>query len=422
MLAKPKHIIFINRYFYPDHSSTSQILSDLAFALARQGCRVSVISSRQRYDQPKAELAAKEVIDGVEVVRVRTTRFGRLRLVGRAVDYLTFYLFAAIALVRLARRGSIVVAKTDPPLLSLIAWPIARLRGALLVNWLQDLFPEVAEVLGVGGRTGRIGFAVLKVLRTRSLKSADANVVVGELMAERLIELGVPQSRIIVIPNWADGAGVHPIEHAGNPIREQWGLNGAFTVGYSGNLGRAHDWETILGGIIEVERRLSETPAVTNGQKPNAEIAWLFIGSGAQMPAFASAVKEKGLRSIRFLPYQPREKLAESLSAVDVHLVSLRPELEGLVVPSKLYGISAAGRPTLNIGDSDGEVARIVERDGAGVTVPVGDVQGFASAILALWTNAAQRRAMGQSARVAFEAKHDVSHAVARWQAVLDLR
>ena len=140
------------------------------------------------------------------------------------------------------------------------------------------------------------------------------------------------------------------------------------------------------------------------------------------MPAFASAAKEKGLTSIHFLPYQPRERLAESLSAVDVHLVSLRPELEGLVVPSKFYGIAAAGRPTLNIGDRDGEIARIVKCDGAGVTVPVGDVQGFASAILTLWTNAAQRRAMGQSARAAFEARHDVRHAIARWQTVLGMR
>lgn len=422
MLAEPKHIIFINRYFYPDHSSTSQILSDLAFALAKRGCRVSVITSRQRYDAPKADLPAAEAIDGVQVVRVPTTRFGRLRLLGRAIDYLTFYLFAAVSLARLARRGSIVVAKTDPPLLSLMAWPVARLRGALLINWLQDLFPEVAEALGVGGRTGRVGFAILRALRTWSLKSADTNVVVGELMAERLIELGVAPSRVVVIPNWADGDGVRPIEHTENTIRQQWGLNGAFAVGYSGNLGRAHDWETILGGIIEVERRLSESPTSIDRPKPNATIAWLFIGSGALMPAFAAAVKEKGLSSVHFLPYQPRERLAESLSAVDVHLVSLRPELEGLVVPSKFYGIAAAGRPTLNVGDGDGEIARIVRRDNAGVTVSLGDVQGFAASILSLWTNSAQRRAMGSSARAAFEAKHDVRHAVARWQTVLGVR
>ena len=118
------------------------MLSDLAFDLARQGERVTVITSRQRYDAPNVALPAKETIDGVEIFRVWTSRFGRQNLIGRSADYLSFYVTAAWTLLRLARRGDIVIAKTDPPMLSVIAAPIARLRGARLVNWLQDIFPD----------------------------------------------------------------------------------------------------------------------------------------------------------------------------------------------------------------------------------------------------------------------------------------
>ena len=127
-----------------------------------------------------------ESIDGVRVIRVWTSRFGRANLIGRAVDYLTFYLSAGVAVMLAARRGDIVIAKTDPPMLSVIAHPMCRLRGALLVNWLQDLFPEVAEAVGGGGgsRLSRFCIAV-STLRNRSLKGAAMNVAIGEGMAER---------------------------------------------------------------------------------------------------------------------------------------------------------------------------------------------------------------------------------------------
>ena len=140
-------IIFLNRYFFPDHSATSQMLSELAFYLAESGHSVAVITSRQRYDDAAALLPASERIRGVEVHRVRTTRFGRAHLPGRAADYASFYLTAGWRLWRLARGRDVIVAKTDPPLIAVVAWLIARLRGATLVNWLQDVFPEVAERL-----------------------------------------------------------------------------------------------------------------------------------------------------------------------------------------------------------------------------------------------------------------------------------
>lgn len=179
-------LIFLNRYFYPDHFATSQILSDLALFLSSKGYQVHVITSRLRYDVPKARLPASENCRGVEVHRVWTSRFRRHFLPGRGIDYLAFYLTASWRLLRLARPGDVIVAKTDPPLISVIVDWVVRFRKALFVNWLQDLFPEVAMALNVRGFSGSLGRWLVR-LRNDSLKNAQINVVLGERMRERLL-------------------------------------------------------------------------------------------------------------------------------------------------------------------------------------------------------------------------------------------
>lgn len=421
-MASPTHaprVVFINRFFHPDHSATSQMLSDLAFALAARGWDVSVLTSGQIYDRPEARLPARDEIRGVHVRRVWTTRFGRRNLVGRAIDYLSFYLTAAAALPAMIGRGDIVVAKTDPPLMSVIAAPLAAFRGARLVNWLQDVFPEVAEAVAKPHAFTRPLFGMLRRLRDRSLKSARLNVTIGEVMASRLAARGVAGPKIRVIPNWADGALVHPVPRDGNPLRTAWGLDGKFVVGYSGNLGRAHESETMLRAIARLEQKGAAAPAtaVTNGGR--LDIAWLFIGGGAQLDVLRKEAEVLGLGSVMMQPYQPRERLAESLGVADVHLVTLRPELEGLIVPSKFYGIAAAGRGTIFIGDHDGEIARLLRENACGETVANGDDAALADFVEQL-ADAPQRVAdMGRAARAAFDQAWSLDAAAAEWEDAL---
>jgi glycosyltransferase involved in cell wall biosynthesis len=403
-------LIFVNRYFHPDHSATSQMLSGIAFALAAEGHDVHVVTSRQRYDAPGDVLPASEMADGVAITRVWTSRFGRNNLLGRAFDYLTFYLAATLALWRLSRRGDVIVAKTDPPMMSVLAAPVARWRRAHLVNWLQDVFPEVAEGLGMSrGLLVRMAFAAMRRLRDRSLRAAAANVVLGERMAERLAALGMDGARTHIIPNWADGVLVRPVESAVNALRNDWGLAGKFVVGYSGNLGRAHDVATMLDAI-----------AITERSSLSDRIVWLFIGGGAQLATMQQEAKSRGLSSVAFRPYQPAERLAESLSAADVHLISLRPELEGLIVPSKFYGIAAAGRATIFIGDADGEIARALRRDNAGLCVAQGNGMSLAEAVLALATEPHRCWSMGENARAAFDRDYDKALAIEKWRLLID--
>jgi colanic acid biosynthesis glycosyl transferase WcaI len=395
-------IVFLNRYFHPDHSATSQMLSDLAFHLAGHGQVVHVITSRQRYEEPAAALPATESIGGVAVHRVWTTRFGRRHLAGRAIDYLTFYLSAALRLARLARTGDVVVAKTDPPLISVPAALVARLRGAQLVNWLQDIFPETAERLGMRFAQGPLS-TLLRGLRTLSLRTARVNVVLGERM--RAVVEGLAPGTTEIIHNWADGAEIRPIPAESNPLRETWGLADKFVVGYSGNMGRAHDFETVLGAC----ERLRKEPG----------IVFLFIGAGSQRGWLERQVMARSLTNIVFKPYQPRSALRESLSAADVHLVSLRPALEGLIVPSKFYGIAAAGRPVIFVGARDGEIARLINAYGCGITVWTGDAAALANAICTLRADPARAAMMGNAARHLLETRFDLPLAMARWKTVL---
>lgn len=366
-MQKPK-LIFINRYFYPDHSATSQILSDLAFDLAKNHSNhpIHIVTSRQRYDNATAGLPAFEIIQNVNIHRIATTHFGRQNLWGRAVDYISFYCSAAIKLLELTRPSDILIAKTDPPLISIVAAPIAKLKRAHLVNWLQDLFPEIAAQLGVKLARG-LPYKLLKSLRNFTLLQAETNIAIGELMAERLKHEGIPDHKITIIHNWADGDQLHPIPREQNPLRSAWHLQDKFVIGYSGNFGRSHDFTTLLN--------------TAEALKDRKDIVFLLIGGGAQLPNIQKTCLAKDLKNVIIKPYQARTRLSESLSVADAHLISLKPNLEGLIVPSKFYGILAVGRPVIFIGSADGELAKIIKLENLGQLVTQGSQEQLTAAI-----------------------------------------
>ena len=396
-----RRVIFVNRYFFPDHSATSQMLGDLAFHLAARGWEVGVVTSRQRYDDPLAKLPARERVAKVDIHRISTTRFGRMRLLGRAIDYLTFSLGALRLLRRTLQPGDIVVALTDPPLISVVASWAAAARNAKLVNWVQDLFPEVAERLGALKRGMFVTF--LTRLRNQSLRRAGMNVVIGESMEKLLSPLRVPTH---VRPNWADGSSIRPLAHDRNGLRKEWTPGPAFVVGYSGNLGRAHEFETMIQAAAKL--------------RDDDRVRFLMIGSGPRLRSVQRAVEEKNLVNVIFRPYQPRERLTESLGAADAHLISLDPAVEGMIVPSKFYGIAAAGRAAIYIGDPEGEIPQILSRYDCGVAVPAGDSEALASAIRSLASDPDRARRMGENSRRLFEQSYDAPIAFADWERVLE--
>ena len=397
-------VIFVNRFFWPDVSATSQLLSDLAFSIAASGRPVVVVTSRQRYDDASAELPVNEEVNKVSIRRVWTSQYGRQRLYGRAIDYLTFYSSTLWRLLCTVKKGDVVVAMTDPPLILILAALVTLLKRAKLVNWHQDVFPEIASSLGVKGMRGR-GARVVKSLRNSAISAAAANVVLSRRMAQVLAVEGVDVANLTIISNWSDGHEVYPTRADENPLRKQWNLQNKFVIGYSGNMGRVHEF----AAIIDAAERLQH----------DTDIVFLFIGGGFYRQQIEDEAEKRGLRNIFFRPYQPRECLLDSLGVPDVHLVSLRPDMEGLVFPSKLYGIMAAGRPTLFVGAENGDVAQILRNEHCGIAVNSGDVDGIVDAIRHFRNDATHRREMGDRGHALFERHYEMNAALASWCKVL---
>jgi colanic acid biosynthesis glycosyl transferase WcaI len=367
---------------------------------------VHVVCGDNLYADPGKRLRKEEILDGVHVHRVSGGRFGRSGLAGRAVDYIGLYASLRKRVSALLKAGDILIVKTDPPLLTIPLAGLARKRNAVFVPWLQDIFPEVATALGVPFVRGPIE-SLLTRLRDRSLKSAQHIVAIGERMQRHLSNRGIDTARIHVIPNWSNDTDLAPVAPDENPLRTAWGLDGKFVVGYSGNLGRAHEFDTFIAAAEQFKGR--------------SEIAFLFIGGGHHVEALKSEAKSLGIADLfQFQPYQAREFLSQSLSVPDLHWLSLRPELEGLIVPSKFYGIAAVGRPVINVGAQDGEVASLISRYQCGVTIQPGDGAGMATAIERFMNEPAKVQACGQNGRQMLVDHFSKDRAMARWESLLE--
>ena len=383
--ARKRKIIFVNRFAWPDHSATAQILTQVSEALASAGHDVHVIASRAHYSGGGAGLSAQETHAGVTIHRTWTSRFGRANLVGRALDYLSFYASGFFSVLRHAHGKDLVIAKTDPPLLGVTIGLAAKMKGATRANWLQDLYPEVAAALDVSLAKGLVG-RLLKSLRNHSLRRSELVIAIGSRMKKRLVSERIDSSRIVILPNFSRDDEIAPDPEGTNALKQAWGFGEQdFVVGYSGNLGRAHDYETMLdaAGMLKDDR----------------DTRFLFVGGGHANTLVGQEARKRALDSLHFQPYQPESQLGQSLSVPDVHWLSLKPELEGLIVPSKFYGIAAVARPVIMIGDPDGEIGQIVNRFECGAVFAPGQWRELAGYLTHLKQDPASRYRLGQNAR-----------------------
>jgi glycosyltransferase involved in cell wall biosynthesis len=388
-------VVFVNRFYWPEEPATAQLLADLAGALAAAGRRVRVLAS----NPGGAGRPAREQHEGVEIVRLRSPRFGGRGRVAKAASWAGFALAALWWVTCHTRRGDTVVLLTDPPLLAAVAGPLARARGARVVHWVQDIYPELPLALGARG----LGW--LRAVRDRAWRRADACVAPGTDMAAFIRDRGVSVAAIHVIANWAP-LGLAPADdHVRAGQRRAWGVADRFVVAYSGNLGRVHDLEPVLG----LAAALQAEPA----------FVFLFIGDGAQRPPLEELARARALTNVRFLPPVPRPALAAGLAAADVQLVTLRAACTQLVFPSKLAGAAAAGRPVLFIGPPDCEPARLVATGGFGASFARDATAAMADTLRAWQAAPAVRAALGRAAETFAAREAGLAPAVARWEALL---
>lgn len=393
-------ITIVNRYYWPDESATSRMTTSLAIALAVRGFDIRVLASRHLHNDTSVVLPAEETHRGVRIRRVWSTGLGRSRLASRALDYASFHLGACLLLLRDGSADDICISCSDPPLISVTTMLPVGLRGSRQVNWLFDLFPEVAMDLQVISRRSPLARLML-LLRDWSLRRSALNVAPMQAMRDHLLARGIDRMSLSVIESWSDGREIFPLPAGEPPLRREWGLSGKFVVGYSGNLGRAHEF----GTLVDAAERLKDRP----------DIVFLFVGGGHRKAWVESEARRRGLGNMHFKPLQPRERLNEALAVADVHIVSQLPEMEPFVIPSKFYGIAAAGRPTIFIGSAASEIARHIAASNCGQAVAIGDVDGLTDAILRMADWDYLGATMGANARRLFDAQFTEERGVDQW-------
>ena len=403
-----RRVHFVNRFYYPDESATSAMLTDLINGLDTSTYDVSVITGKSYYTSDLGELPAHEMIGDVNVRRIASLRVFNGSMLGRIINYILFHFLAAFLVLKNVRRGDIVVCLTDPPLLSVTLFGPTLLKGGQLVNWVQDIFPEVAAGLSFGGPLSKLA-PILQPVRDAVWRRSAMNVVIGDRMGDLVQSRGVIEDRISVIPNWCDELALTPQNDRGLAIRQEWGLSeDDFIVMYSGNLGRAHDISTILGAMKELHR------------SGLSQVKFVFVGGGAQSEALRNSIKAAGINSAYFFPYRPKSELAQSLSVGDVHWISLAPELEGMIVPSKFFGVGAVARPSIFVGSEDGELAQIQREADCGWQVNQGDSQAFTALVQRLLADPREVAIAGQNARRALETILHRRARISQWQNLLE--
>ncbi len=394
-------VLFVNRFYAPNQSATAQMLTGLAERLADGGRDVRIITSRQERSGSR-----RETVRGVSVERVANARFARFGLVGRLVDYLTFGFAAGRAVLRQTSPGDIVVAKTDPPLLGVLIGPIARWKGAASVHWLQDLYPEAMDAAGFrSSGLSRLVLDALGRLRDRELKRATSTVVIGNAMRARLNANVAEPPKTILIPNCADGGSIRP-----QPPREDFASQRPLTIGYCGTLGRMHDAETLLEAVHLT---------AANGCMASAHVHWRFVGGGVGHQAITDAKRKLHLEHVTCEPPRVSAAVSDMLAEMDLHIVSLKPAAEGVSLPSKLYGILAAGRPVVFIGAANSEIAQLVRRHDIGIAVTNGEPERLVRALAAYGEDRERLVSQGRNARAVFERMYDRPIIAAQWDGLL---
>jgi colanic acid biosynthesis glycosyl transferase WcaI len=378
-------VCYFNRSYWPDTGATGQLLTELAEDLvATHGFEVTVVTG---YPLGEAggithQAPSRETRNGVRIVRAAGTTFVPGRFVGRACNYVTYFLSALWIALRLPPQD-VTVALTDPPIIGLAA--LAARPRCGMIFYCQDIFPEVAALLA--DFHSPLVNGILDWLNRFLLRRARRIIALGDTMASRLIEgKGADPARITVISNWADTSAIVPSEKH-NAFAVQHGLVDRVVVLHAGNIGMSQN----LDVVIDAAERLRRRP----------DIVVLFIGDGNRRAPLEAMAAARGLSNIRFLPFQPRDQLRWTYASSDICLVSLKPGLAGYIVPSKLYPILAAGRPYVAAVEPSSEVAALTARHDCGVVVTPGDADAMAAQILALADDAPRRAAMGAGARAA---------------------
>lgn len=361
-------ITVISQCYLPDVTGNAAYAHGLAAALQARGHRVTVLAGRHGYVAGDTSFATREVVDGVQIVRLPTHGVGSATMLGRLLAYSSFLVHAAKR-VATGPRSDLVIAITTPPYVGLVARWAARWRGSRVAHWVLDCYPDaIAAALGPRRAQALPWKAVLAVLGSLSFmqwRGGTGVLTLGPAIASRVQQYRGKQPTWV--PLWADTRMAQWPSETPPPLRHERGWsNESLVLCYSGNLGRGHRW--------------SEFAAAAEQLGPQGPL-WVFVGSGNRRSQLARWHEQHPQARVSFLPYAPHERLREHLCAPDVHLISMEPGWEGCIVPSKLQNAFAVGRPVVAVAPVGSETAQWITASGAGWVVVPGDVAGLVAAV-----------------------------------------
>jgi colanic acid biosynthesis glycosyl transferase WcaI len=383
-------VLIINQFFWPDTAATGQLLTDVTRGMDPNIHAVTVLCGTSDYGAVDTASPPPRV----KIVRSRGVAFSRGKI-GRVVSYASFFASATVNALR-GPKAALVLTLTTPPLISLVGTLLKSLRGSQHFIWEMDLYPDIAVDLNVL-KPRSVATRLIGAGADFSRKRADGIVVLGDDMKARLVARGIPEHKILVAENWADGSEILPA-----PFEE-----GPLVVHYSGTLGLAHEEHT----FAEAMRQLRD----------DNRFRFVFAGGGARRNRLEKFCRAEGIGTAEFRPYVRRSELGRSLAGGHVGLVTQIPETVGAIVPSKVYGIMAAGRPVLYVGPRDATPARVLERHGCGWRIEPGDVSSVVRLLERLEQDRSLVREAGARARRAFEKHYDRPIGVARILSILGI-
>ena len=372
------HILLLNEYYPPDTSATAKMAVQVAETLAKRH-QVTVVAGRPSYDPDEFypySFLRRDTRNGVIVERVGSTAYPRHQMKRRVSNYLSYL---ALAVPRaLAIRPDVVLAMTDPPVAGIAGAFVARLAGRPFVYNIRDLYPDMA----VGGDIVRPNGWVERweKMHRSALKRAARVIVLGDDMRDRILAKGVAPERVVVVRDGTSFPASMPLQS--DPVVQEIRSGFPFVALHAGNLGFYGAWSTLLKAA-EILR--------------NENAGLVFVGDGANRASLEASAA--GSPNVRFLPFRPFEQVPHVMMAGDVHIVTVKRGLEGVVVPSKLYSILAAGRPVLAVAPDSSDAARIVTESGCGLAADPDDPAAVAEAIRELRSDPARLCEMGRRAR-----------------------
>jgi hypothetical protein len=404
MSGNSRTVLIITQVYVPDPASVGQHVADVAKEMVRRGWRVVVYTSARGYDDPSQRYPSRETLDGVDVRRLPLSSFGKrsipIRLLAQAC-----FMVQAIARGLFTRRLGLVLVSTSPPFAGIGGAMLSWLRRVPLVWWVMDLNPD--QMVASGKLSPRSAVArVFDWMNRVTLRRSRAVVVLDRFMRERVLaKLHVPE-KIHVLPPWPHEDVLQAVPSRPNAFRDEQGFGDAFVVMYSGN----HGIQNPLTTLLEAARLLEE----------REDLLFVFIGGGAGKIDVDRRIAE-GARNIRSLPFQPLSRIGTSLSAADVHVVSLANEAAGVIHPCKIYGAMAIGRPVLFFGPEASHVGDIFQVGDIGRVVAHGDVQAAVAAIREFVSMGGDsREAMGRRATEIASESFSSAGLLARFCDILD--